>query len=366
MVSTIGLGRVWVYPVTVGLIHEVQKQFGNDLGSAPAESLFDAYLTFASATIDHASSEERGLTAEQQERLTGDDKIALATEALRFFSEAAPEAPPIHAFAIVLAKEGAKLRDSELELSNRLKSLVGNDSASLALLKKSQRHSEMIRQALRPLDALSEIRAGMDIIKKAQGPYRDLLDTIKQTTNQLQLDRTPSIDNQTGNLLREIEIGAHQAPADPRTEEHQARLEAAGEQVIELARVVTLRVNELADFAETFQIDAAVSGKRNLKIAIAALISSALLSLAQLGYQVWKDVGDSSKNEEQMALLREARAASTQQVTLMRQMVDDAKRERDALTKALTQKEDIAPRATLSGGKPLASSGAGANSGKDR
>lgn len=365
MVSTVGLAQVWVYPPTVGLLHKLQKQFGSELEEASAEAVFEEYLALAPALVDRAPSEERGLTIEQRGQLTEGDKVALAIEALAFFSDVRQGDPPIHALVKVLARESAKLRDGEVAVSAQLKSLFGNDSASLALFKESQRHSEIIKQALGPLEALSGMRASIDFVKQVQGPYGDLLEAIKQTTTSASPDFTPSVDSPANNLLREIELDVHQPPEEPNgpTRAHQVRLEAAGEQVIDLARVVTLRINELADFAQAFQIDAAASTKKSLKIAMIALIVSALLSVAQLGYQVWKDVGDGARSKEQMTLLRETNAASTQQINLMRQMVEDTRRERDALAKALAKK-DVVPGTAPSGGKPLAGIRTDAHAGK--
>lgn len=349
-VPTIAFGSLWVYPVSALLVRKLEGRHGADLASVPDEALFEGYL--GQAVAHHASAEvaARGLAEHERRQLTQVDRDALAKAATNYLGGSVVSDDSVHSLAQLIRKEATRIQAQRRIADNRVASLLGEDSAALAIFNESQRHSDLIRRALGPLEVMPTMKAAMDVVARARGPYADLLRAIDEAKAPRTPDYTPSIDSPASELLREFDVGDVPPAKDAATREHQDRLEAAGQEVIDLARMATLRINELADFAETFQIESAQSGRRNLNIALIALVVSAALSIVQLGYQVWKDAGDGSKEAEKMALMRHSNAAMADEITLLRQLVSDARREHTASPPS--QAVPVAPNAQSSPTEP--------------
>ncbi|MGY3228938.1 hypothetical protein ACVWWJ_000422 [Luteibacter sp. HA06] len=320
------LGVVTVFPMTVKSAEHMEKRFGDSLDHEPPDAVFDTYLSLC-ASIGALEPEGCGLALDAIARLTPSDRSDLARAAMvdmTMGNEDADSDQPVSDFVVRVAKQGQAARKQRQETMRQLK-LIGLDFKSPAMraFNEGARQSRLIQQALGASTDLDRLMRQANLISSMQDPYAKALDEIRKTTAPLMPPRTPSF----GVDPRDHIIDRPFIPLDPSKpmREHQARLEEAGDQVIGLAETVVLRINGLADFAQEFQIATAASGRQSLRIAIFALIAGVVLSGGQLVYQVWKDIHDSPRDEQQMTLLRQANANAEQEIALLRQMVLEQK-----------------------------------------
>lgn len=326
-VATDALGEVVIYSPTVRTARVLEKRFGEMLDGEVAESVFDAYLLLAAS---HGPSEPdaRGLSEQALSQLSVEDKDALARAGLADLDEheGTPGAEqPVAEYVARMARQGELVRKQRQDTNAKLASLgLIAGSPALRALEESNRASDLIKMALGPSLASQLAKFNVDRAMPLSASHIKLAEQLRQTASSvIPPELVKPVRREPTDFVRATPpLDLHKGVRD-----HQGKLEKAGETVIELAEVAVHRINTLADFAQAFQVASAEGGRKNLAIAKWALVISAGLSLAQLVYTGWKDIHDGPRDEEQMRLLREQNVTANQEILLLRQLLEDARRQ---------------------------------------
>jgi len=325
-----GLGEFVIYPPTVRTARALEQRFGEMLDGEAPDLVFDAYLGLA-ASLASAEPDSKGLPAAVIARLSNDHKAALASAGLVDLDvhEGTPgPQQPVAEYVARMAKQGDRVRKDRNAMTAKLKSLGMNaGSPSVRALEESNRASEFIKLALGPSLASQIASVNADIARPFIASQSRLAEDLRKAaggTNRPWMAMPPRLD--PDDYVTAIPPIDFNKPV----REHQAKLENAAETVIALAEAALARINALADFAQTFQVDAAEGSRKNLAVAKWALVVSAALSLLQFGYSVLKDIHDGPKDNEQVRLLRDQNTVANQQLALLQQMLDDTRRSRHA------------------------------------
>lgn len=326
-IHTDAAGELVIYPPTVKTARVLEKRFGDMLDGETPDAVFDAYLMLA-ASQGASEPDTRGLSAQALSLLSPDDKAALARAGLADLDahEGTPGfEQPVAEYVARMARQGELVRKQRRDTNAKLASLgLIAGSPALRAFEESNRASDLIKMALGPSLASQIAKFNDERVMPLTASHAKLAEHLQQTASVTPPEWAMPPRLEPSDFIRPMPpLDLHKS-----AREHQAKLEKAGETVIELAEAAVHRINTLADFAQAFQLESAESGRRNLTVAKWALIISALLSLLQLAYTRWKDVHDGPRDDEQMILLREHSAAARQENALLRDMLENARRDR--------------------------------------